>query len=90
MAGQSPSKDGRLSTPYVPAIHAVKLARNVRCLGSLVGVDARHKAGMTILSCELAQRYNHFLFPEQRCVHWNRNMGRQEHISSLVEKISLV
>jgi hypothetical protein len=45
MAGHSPWKDGRLSTPYVPAIHAAKLVHNVRRVGALVGVDTRHKAG---------------------------------------------
>jgi hypothetical protein len=45
MAGHSPSKDGRLSTPYVPAIHAAPLAHNFRRVVSRLGVDARHEAG---------------------------------------------
>jgi hypothetical protein len=45
MAGQSPSKDGRLSTPFVPAIHAARLAHKARNPGSRIGVDARREAG---------------------------------------------
>jgi hypothetical protein len=85
MAGQSPSKDGRLSTPFVPAIHAARLAHKARNPGSRIGVDARREAGHDDLGLQLAGNLNRFRFPGQPCATGvfckpvrGRPMGRSE------------
>jgi hypothetical protein len=59
MAGHSPPKDGRLSTPYVPAIHAAPLRITF-------GIEPRGSAwmpgtrpGMTSVGCKSQKNYNH-------------------------------
>ncbi len=55
MAGHSPSTDGRLSTPYVPAIHAIQpplsAVRTARIQSSMAGARRKEVSGFSGSDC---------------------------------------